>query len=106
MTRPPLQFVPGVAGRLRDRWCILIGRALSSSEEYAVAKMRLFRAFDEGAKEPHLGYCVFLTARKRAPVQFCPRVQGRLRDENFEGERRSPVNRNDVGEFATGFTLP
>ena len=31
-----------------DRWATQNGRALSSSEEYAVAKMRLFNAFDEG----------------------------------------------------------
>ena len=32
-----------------DGWAGKNGRALSSSEEYAVAKMRLFKAFDEGA---------------------------------------------------------
>ena len=32
-----------------DNWASLNGRALTSSEEYAVAKMRLFQAFDEGA---------------------------------------------------------
>jgi hypothetical protein len=32
-----------------DRWAAQTGRPLSSSEEYAVAKMRLFGAFDEGA---------------------------------------------------------
>ena len=32
-----------------DGWAKLNGRQLSSSEEYAVAKMRLFQAFDEGA---------------------------------------------------------
>lgn len=32
-----------------DAWAKINGRALSSSEEYAVAKMRLFQAFDEGA---------------------------------------------------------
>jgi len=32
-----------------DDWARANGRALSSSEEYAVAKMRLFQAFDEGA---------------------------------------------------------
>jgi len=32
-----------------DAWAKLNGRALSSSEEYAVAKMRLFQAFDEGS---------------------------------------------------------
>jgi hypothetical protein len=31
-----------------DSWAVQNGRALSSSEEYAVAKMRLFNAFDEG----------------------------------------------------------
>jgi hypothetical protein len=32
-----------------DDWARANGRALTSSEEYAVAKMRLFQAFDEGA---------------------------------------------------------
>ena len=35
-----------------DEWARVNGRALSSSEEYAVAKMRLFQAFDEGAVKP------------------------------------------------------
>ena len=30
-----------------EAWAQTNGRALSSSEEYAVAKMRLFQAFDE-----------------------------------------------------------
>jgi hypothetical protein len=32
-----------------EAWAKLNGRPLSSSEEYAVAKMRLFQAFDEGS---------------------------------------------------------
>ena len=32
-----------------DAWAKVNGRQLSSSEEYAVAKIRLFQAFDEGA---------------------------------------------------------
>jgi hypothetical protein len=32
-----------------DAWARRNGRALTSSEEYAVAKMRLFLAFDEGS---------------------------------------------------------
>jgi len=32
-----------------DAWAKLNGRPLTSSEEYAVAKMRLFQAFDEGS---------------------------------------------------------
>jgi hypothetical protein len=31
-----------------EAWARMNGRALTSSEEYAVAKMRLFQAFDEG----------------------------------------------------------
>jgi hypothetical protein len=31
-----------------DAWAAANGRALTSSEEYAVAKMRLFQAFDDG----------------------------------------------------------
>jgi hypothetical protein len=30
-------------------WAVANGRQLTSSEEYAIAKMRLFQAFDEGA---------------------------------------------------------
>ncbi len=32
-----------------DAWAKRNGRSLTSSEEYAVAKMRLFQAFDEGS---------------------------------------------------------
>jgi hypothetical protein len=32
-----------------DAWAKQNGRALTGSEEYAVAKMRLFQAFDEGS---------------------------------------------------------
>jgi hypothetical protein len=32
-----------------EAWAAANGRALTGSEEYAVAKMRLFQAFDEGA---------------------------------------------------------
>jgi len=35
-------------------WARINGRALSGSEEYAVAKMRLFRAFDDGAVPPDM----------------------------------------------------
>jgi len=31
-----------------DAWARTNGRALTSSEEYAIAKMRLFRGFDDG----------------------------------------------------------
>lgn len=31
-----------------ETWAAQNGRSLSSSEEYAIAKMRLFQAFDEG----------------------------------------------------------
>ena len=37
-----------------ETWARSNGRALTSSEEYAVAKMRLFQAFDEGAVPPGL----------------------------------------------------
>jgi hypothetical protein len=43
-----------------EAWARENGRPLSSSEEYAVAKMRLFQAFDEGS--------VPLTAREAAEV--------------------------------------
>jgi len=35
-----------------ESWARANGRALTSSEEYAVAKMRLFQAFDEGIVPP------------------------------------------------------
>jgi hypothetical protein len=37
-----------------DAWAKLNGRPLTSSEEYAVAKMRLFQAFDEGSVQAPL----------------------------------------------------
>jgi len=41
-----------------EKWAKATGRALTGTEEYAVAKMRLFQAFDEGqdlnAKTPAL----------------------------------------------------
>ena len=43
-----------------ESWAQANGRALTSSEEYAVAKMRLFQAFDEGI--------VPLTAEKAAEI--------------------------------------
>ncbi|HXY00330.1 MAG TPA: hypothetical protein VEI54_05375 [Candidatus Limnocylindrales bacterium] len=43
-------------------WAKVNGRTLTSSEEYAVAKMRLFQAFDEGA--------VPLTAEAAAEVSL------------------------------------
>lgn len=43
-----------------ESWARANGRALTSSEEYAVAKMRLFQAFDEGI--------VPLTADKAAEI--------------------------------------
>ncbi len=42
----PLRIV--VVQAALDAWAQANGRALTSSEEYAVAKMRLFQAFDEG----------------------------------------------------------
>jgi hypothetical protein len=42
----PLRII--VRKRALDAWAQTNGRALTSSEEYAVAKMRLFQAFDEG----------------------------------------------------------
>ena len=43
------KFVIFVYQSALDGWAAKTGRPLSSSEEYAVGKMRLFRAFDEGA---------------------------------------------------------
>ena len=53
-----------------DNWAKLNGRPLSSSEEYAVAKMRLFQAFDEGAVQ--------------APVEGQPPLEVVVDDANLE----------------------
>ncbi len=53
-----------------DNWAKLNGRPLSSSEEYAVAKMRLFQAFDEGAVQ--------------APVEGQPPREVVVDDANLE----------------------
>jgi hypothetical protein len=45
-----------------EAWAGANGRSLTSSEEYAVAKMRLFQAFDEGA--------VPMTAEEAREVQL------------------------------------
>ena len=45
-TTYPLRIV--VVQAALETWARANGRALTSSEEYAVAKMRLFQAFDEG----------------------------------------------------------
>ncbi len=42
----PLRIV--VMQAALEAWALANGRSLTSSEEYAVAKMRLFQAFDEG----------------------------------------------------------
>ncbi len=42
----PLRIV--VVQAALEAWAQAYGRALTSSEEYAVAKMRLFQAFDDG----------------------------------------------------------
>jgi len=47
--RSAFPFKIFVAQSALDAWAKLNGRPLSSSEEYAVAKMRLFQAFDEGS---------------------------------------------------------
>ena len=58
--RSAFPFKIFVAQSALEAWAKQNGRPLSSSEEYAVAKMRLFQAFDEGAvqappegKQPH-----------------------------------------------------
>ena len=53
-----------------EAWARQNGRPLSSSEEYAVAKMRLFQAFDEGAVKP--------------PAQGQPDVEVAVDDSNLE----------------------
>lgn len=41
----PLRVV--VSRETLEQWAVHSGRSLTSTEEYAVAKMRLFQAFDE-----------------------------------------------------------
>jgi hypothetical protein len=53
-----------------EAWARKNGRPLSSSEEYAVAKMRLFQAFDEGAVKP--------------PAQGQPDAEVAVDDSNLE----------------------
>src|ERR1700730_7102011 len=53
-----------------ETWARKNGRPLSSSEEYAVAKMRLFQAFDEGAVKP--------------PAQAHPEAEVAVDDSNLE----------------------
>jgi hypothetical protein len=45
--RPPLILRVFISERALETWRQAHGRALDSNELYAVAKMRLFRAFDE-----------------------------------------------------------
>jgi len=47
----PFPFKIFVKRAALEAWAKQNGRSLNSSEEYAVAKMRLFQAFDEGAVE-------------------------------------------------------
>ena len=47
--RSAFPFKIFVAQCALEAWAKQNGRSLTSSEEYAVAKMRLFQAFDEGA---------------------------------------------------------
>jgi hypothetical protein len=45
--RPPYTLRIFVSQRALDAWQSVHGRPLDSNEQYAAAKMRLFRAFDE-----------------------------------------------------------
>jgi hypothetical protein len=47
--QPSFPFKIFVKQSALEAWAQQNGRPLTSSEEYAVAKMRLFQAFDEGA---------------------------------------------------------
>jgi len=51
---PPFTLRVFVSDRALSAWIEAHGRALDSSEQYAAAKMRLFRAFDE---EERLAAC-------------------------------------------------
>ena len=53
-----------------EAWAKQNGRPLSNSEEYAVAKMRLFQAFDEGVVKP--------------PAPGQPEVEVAVDDSNLE----------------------
>jgi hypothetical protein len=50
-----------------DEWAGRNGRSLTSSEEYAVAKMRLFRGFDTGEVPPDTDPGVAVTLSVDAP---------------------------------------
>ncbi len=45
--RPPFTLKIFLSDRALDAWRLAYGRELESNEQYAAAKMRLFRAFDE-----------------------------------------------------------
>ncbi len=68
--QPAFRFKIFVYQSAMEAWARQNGRPLSSSEEYAVAKMRLFQAFDEGAVKP--------------PAQGKPEVEVAVDDSNLE----------------------
>ena len=68
--QPAFRFKIFVYQSAMEAWAKQNGRPLSSSEEYAVAKMRLFQAFDEGAVKP--------------PAQGQPAVEVAVDDSNLE----------------------
>ena len=47
---PPFTLRVFVSGRATGAWRTALGQDLNSNEQYAAAKMRLFRAFDEQEK--------------------------------------------------------
>ncbi len=69
-------------------------------------RWRLDGTFIESLKKAHLGDGIFLAARERAAVLFCPGVQCRLLDEDFEGECGAAVGGEHVSKFAAGKAVP
>src|SRR5207253_10300534 len=66
----------------------------------------LHGTFIESLKKAHLGDGIFLAAREQAAVLFCPGVQCRLPDEDFEGECGAAVGGDHVSKFTTGTAAP
>ena len=56
-------------------------------------------AFIEGVEEAHFGDRIFFGARERAAVLRRPAIERRLQDKDFEGERRLPVDGNNVSKL-------
>jgi hypothetical protein len=74
-----------------ETWARQNGRALTSSEEYAVVKMRLFQAFDEGSVP--------------TSAQSSPGLPLLVDETNLEALLRE-LNIEDLAEFLVAFCEP